>query len=276
MHVEAFHAREETRRDVNMSSEDKSCLQTREIHRYFDGLVALEGVSLKLKDGQVKGIIGPNGAGKTTLFNIITGFDRPTKGHVFCFGHDITGWSPHQIVSSIGIARTFQITRLFGNLTVLENVMVGRHTRSKATVLPSIMKLSSVLREERNIKSRALELLDFVGLIDQKDAVALNLPYGKQRLLEIARALACEPRILLLDEPAAGLNETETDELAVLIDELRDAGLTILLIEHQMHLVMNICDEIHVLNFGRTVAEGTPSEVQKEPHVIEAYLGREK
>lgn len=248
-------------------------LSSEKLTKRFGGLTALQDVSLEVQEGAVKSIVGPNGAGKTTFFNLLTGLDRPTAGRVFCEGVDITSWSPQRRVQHARIGRTFQSVRLFGSLTVLENVMIGRHVCSRAGVVTSILKTPGVLREERHIRECALDALHFVGLQAKAHERAASLPYGEQRRLEIARAIAAEPRILLLDEPAAGLNDSEVAELRAMISGLRTAGLTILLIEHQMRLVMGVSDQVMVLNFGRVLAEGEPGEIQANEAVREAYLG---
>ncbi len=242
------------------------------ITRKFGGLVALDDVSLVFRRGEIAGIIGPNGAGKTTLFNIVSGIYRQTAGTVFLNDRDISGMPPERL-ARLGVVRTFQNIELFGRMTVLENVMVGLHTRSRSGVLACALKLPGHLREERAIRSKAMQWLDFVGIPELAPVEAANLPFGKGRLLEIARAMALEPGIILMDEPAAGLNSRETVELAALIRKVRDAGITVALVEHDMELVMDVCDYIHVLNLGRKLAEGTPREIQENPEVIAAYLG---
>jgi len=238
----------------------------------FGGITALEDVSFAVSPGSITGVIGPNGAGKTTLFNIITGIYTQTSGHVYLDNKPITGFPPERL-APLGMVRTFQNIELFSQMTVLENVMVGLHTGSKSGILSCALKLPGHLREERAIRERAQHWLDFVGLGDAASIVAGNLPFGKGRLLEIARALAIEPRIILMDEPAAGLNSRETAELAQLIRRIRESGITIVLVEHDMELVMDICDAILVLNLGRLLAAGTPREIQENQAVVDAYLG---
>jgi branched-chain amino acid transport system ATP-binding protein len=238
----------------------------------FGGVTALSDVSFAVKAGCIKAIIGPNGAGKTTLFNLITGVYRPTTGTIRYEGMNIGGMSPDDIASH-GITRTFQNVELFPNMTVLENVMVGRHTRSRSGFLSCAVRLPSMTREEREIRSSAHMHLDFVGLSARAGDPAPSLPLGHQRYLEIARALALEPKLLLLDEPAAGLDEKETEELGELIRRIRDRGITVLLVEHDMSLTMDISDEIVVLDYGRKIAEGSPREIQYNKKVIDAYLG---
>ncbi len=238
----------------------------------FGGVAALSGVSFSVKAEHIKAIIGPNGAGKTTLFNLITGVYRPTSGHIMYGGIDIAGAAPDAIASH-GITRTFQNVELFSNMTVLENVMVGRHVRSASGFLSCALRFPTMLREERQIEKDAREYLDFVGLSARVNDMALSLALGHQRYLEIGRALALEPRLLLLDEPAAGLDEKETEELGGLIKKIRERGVTILLVEHDMSLTMEISDEIVVLDYGRKIAEGTPREIQYNKKVIDAYLG---
>jgi len=249
-------------------------LAVRGLHKQFGGVHAVSNVSFDVARGTIKAIIGPNGAGKTTIFNLLTGLDVPTGGSVFLEGQDITSYPPYKI-TNLGLARTFQNIRIFNDMTVLENVMVGRHTRSKSEFLASILKLPWVLAEEREIEEQALHLLEQVGLEDKAHELARNLTYGHQRRLEIARALATQPKALLLDEPAAGLNTSETAQLALTIEGVRQSGITVLLIDHRMGLVMNISDEVLVLNFGQVIAEGTPKEIQSNEQVIEAYLGKE-
>jgi branched-chain amino acid transport system ATP-binding protein len=240
--------------------------------KIFGGLTALQDVSFSISACDITGIIGPNGAGKTTLFNVVTGIYDPTSGKVYYDGKDITGFSPEKL-ARLGLVRTFQGIELFGQMTVLENVMVGLHTRSQSGIIASALKLPAHLREERRIRERAISWLEFAGIADLAGMKAANLPFGKGRLLEIARAMAVEPRIILLDEPAAGLNSRETSDLALLIMRIKDAGITVALVEHDMELVMGICSRIVVLNLGHKLAEGTPRQIQEDEQVITAYLG---
>jgi len=239
----------------------------------FGGLLALDGFNLVLPEGGLYGLIGPNGAGKTTVFNLISGFLTPTRGDVFFSGRNITGESPHRL-TALGVARTFQNIRLFEALTVLDNVLVGFHCRRRATWLEAMLLLPRYRREERGHRRRALALLEEVGLKDQARERAGDLPYGLQRRLEIARALATGPRLLLLDEPAAGLNPQETQELIEFLRELRMRhSLTLLLIEHNLRLVMGLCEHLTVLDHGLSIAAGPPAQVRRQPEVIRAYLG---
>lgn len=247
-------------------------LEIRNLSRSFGGLKAVNDVSFTVQAGLIKSVIGPNGAGKTTLFNLISGMLPSDAGVVRQNGREITGLQPHRI-TELGICRTFQTTKLFSRMTVLENVMVGRHPRTKAGFLSGVLNLPWTWKEERGIRERSFELLDSLGLADAAEELAANLPFGKQRRLEIARALATEPSLLLLDEPAAGLNIYETKEMADLVLKIRKWGITVLLVEHDMSLVMDISDEIVVLNYGSKVAEGRPEEIQRDPEVIRIYLG---
>ncbi|KAB2330191.1 ABC transporter ATP-binding protein [Cytobacillus depressus] len=250
-------------------------LEIKNISKNFGGISALTNVTFSVGEGEIFGLIGPNGAGKTTMFNMITNLFSPTSGEITFADETVTGVKPH-LITEKGICRTFQNIRLFPQMTSLENVMVGGHCRIKSGVFSSVIRTKAQRNEEGRLRETAKELLELVGLSDEIKTAAENLAYGQQRRLEIARALASNPKLLLLDEPAAGMNETETASLFDLIKKIQARGITILIIEHDMPLVMKLCDRIMVLNFGKKLAEGTPLEIQNNQAVIEAYLGSEE
>jgi len=250
-------------------------LSIEHISKNFGGVAALSEVSFGVRAGEIVGVIGPNGAGKTTLFNLITGVFSPSSGAISFRDKPIIGLRPHK-VTKMGISRTFQNIRLFGHMTALENVMVGAHCRTHAGLWQGLWRTGIQRSEEKSIREKSESLLRLVGIAEDQDTPAGSLPYGKQRRLEIARAMGADPELLLLDEPTAGMNESETEELRLLIQKIQALGKTVVLIEHDMHLVMNVCERLVILNFGKKIAEGVPEEIRENKDVIEAYLGREE
>jgi branched-chain amino acid transport system ATP-binding protein len=250
-------------------------LEVQGVSKRFGGVSAVSDVSFRVEKGMIKAVIGPNGAGKTTLFNMVSGFSTPDAGSITFGGRPLHGEPPHRVAAR-GISRTFQNIRLFAGMSALENVMVGRYLRARAGFLAGMLGLGRARREDGAARERALETMDFLGIAHLAGAEATSLAYGQQRAVELARALASEPELVLLDEPAAGLNIRETRELAALISRLRGRGLTVLLVEHDMSLVMGICDEVLVLSYGEKIADADPSTVQKDPQVVKVYLGDEE
>ena len=251
-----------------------SLLSIQDLSKRFGGLQAVENVSFVVTHGVIKALIGPNGAGKTTLFNLISGVLRPDSGSITFDGRTVQGLRPHQIAAR-GIARTFQHIRLFPKMTALENIMIGRYLHSRAGFISGMLNLPFTRREQNTVAVKSREMMDFLGIADLADAEATSLAYGQQRIVELGRALACEPKLLLLDEPAAGLNMRETVEMSSLIGRIRDLGITVFLVEHDMSLVMNISDEILVLSYGQKIADDKPLAIQKNSEVIKVYLGED-
>jgi branched-chain amino acid transport system ATP-binding protein len=250
-------------------------LEVQGVSKRFGGVRAVNDVSFRVEKGMIKAVIGPNGAGKTTLFNMVSGFVAPDAGTIAFAGEDMHGQPPHRVAAR-GVSRTFQNIRLFAGMSALENVMVGRYLRARAGFLAGMLGLGRTRREDGGARERALEVMDFLGIAHLAEAEATSLAYGQQRAVELARALASEPELVLLDEPAAGLNIRETRDLAALISRIRARGITVLLVEHDMSLVMGICDEVLVLSYGEKIADADPSTVQKDPQVVKVYLGDEE